>query len=64
VQNKAKQNSLNYVSHEFRTPLNCIITILHHCEETSPPAQLPMMRTAIANCYYLLNLSNDLLDLA
>ena len=31
--NKAKQNSLNFVSHEFRTPLNCIITMLENCEE-------------------------------
>ena len=31
--NKAKSNQLNFVSHEFRTPLGCIITMLEACED-------------------------------
>ncbi|KAM3138270.1 hypothetical protein pb186bvf_009546 [Paramecium bursaria] len=58
-QSKAKSNSLHYVTHEIRTPLNCIIQLLENSPQINESTQ-----TALQNCYYLLNFSNDLLDLA
>lgn len=71
-QNEAKSNQLSYVSHEFRTPLNCIITMLEYCLDDlqgkdtlmKQDTNLEYLRIALQNCKYLLNLSNDLLDLA
>lgn len=33
--NKQKSKTISFVSHEFRTPLSCIITMLQNLEESS-----------------------------
>ncbi|CAD8114737.1 unnamed protein product [Paramecium sonneborni] len=56
---KAKSNSLNFVSHEIRTPIRCIIQLLEEFEQKNDT-----IKNVLWNCYYLLNFSHDLLDLA
>ncbi|CAD8147576.1 unnamed protein product [Paramecium pentaurelia] len=56
---KAKSNSLNFVSHEIRTPIKCIIQLLEEIEQKNDT-----IKNVLWNCYYLLNFSHDLLDLA
>ncbi|CAD8192079.1 unnamed protein product [Paramecium pentaurelia] len=56
---KAKSNSLNFVSHEIRTPIKCIIQLLEEIELKNDT-----IKNVLWNCYYLLNFSHDLLDLA
>lgn len=34
-----KSNTLNFVSHEFRTPLNCILSMLEASEDNSEKAK-------------------------
>ncbi|CAD8156576.1 unnamed protein product [Paramecium pentaurelia] len=61
-----KSKMLSYVSHEYRSPLNCIIqmieNVLHTNQLTMDNSE--MLQAALDNSYYILNLSNDLLDLA
>ncbi|CAD8071415.1 unnamed protein product [Paramecium sonneborni] len=61
-----KSKMLSYVSHEYRSPLNCIIqmieNVLHSNQLTIDNSE--MLQAALDNSYYILNLSNDLLDLA
>ncbi|CAD8096816.1 unnamed protein product [Paramecium sonneborni] len=53
--NSQKSKTLSFVSHEFRTPLTCIIQMLEEQQ---------LIQSALDNSKYILNLSNDLLDLA
>ncbi|CAD8208142.1 unnamed protein product [Paramecium octaurelia] len=83
---KQKSTTLSFVSHEYRTPLNCIIEMLELGidEEQKHQSQTVIMekecrrvmkanypikinkqiKIALDNAKYLLNLSDDLLDLA
>ncbi|CAD8100407.1 unnamed protein product [Paramecium primaurelia] len=83
---KQKSKTLSFVSHEYRTPLNCIIEMLELgiYEEQKHQSQTVIMekeckrvmkvnypikinkqiKIALDNAKYLLNLSDDLLDLA
>ncbi|CAD8198610.1 unnamed protein product [Paramecium pentaurelia] len=83
---KQKSKTLSFVSHEYRTPLNCIIEMLELGidEEQKHQSQTVIMekecmrvmkvnypikinkqiKIALDNTKYLLNLSDDLLDLA
>ncbi|CAD8062028.1 unnamed protein product [Paramecium sonneborni] len=61
-----KSKMLSYVSHEYRSPLNCIIQMI---EDALNSNQLSndlneILQAALDNSNYILNLSNDLLDLA
>lgn len=63
--NKEKSKTLSFVSHEFRTPLSCIIVMLETVIDNrsiTSAEDLTMVKSAIDNCKYILNLSNDLLD--
>ncbi|CAD8071717.1 unnamed protein product [Paramecium sonneborni] len=62
--NQQKSNMLNYVSHEFRTPLNCIINILSSVLHKVQVNQDQLLHIALESSQHLLNLANDLLDLA
>ncbi|KAM3147351.1 hypothetical protein pb186bvf_000602 [Paramecium bursaria] len=59
-----KSKFLSFVSHEYRTPLNSIITMLETVLPTTVGEQKQWLQTALENTQYILNLSNDLLDLA
>lgn len=59
--NLQKSKMISFVSHEFRTPLGCIITMLEHEQSQLSSVHI---QSAIDNSKYLLNLCNDLLDLA
>ncbi|CAD8074872.1 unnamed protein product [Paramecium primaurelia] len=52
---------ISFVSHEFRAPLGCMITML---EYVAKDLNNSYIQTSIENSKYLLNLCNDLLDLA
>lgn len=52
---------ISFVSHEFRTPLGCIITMLEFISQNNENSYV---QSSIDNAKYLLNLCNDLLDLA
>lgn len=61
----AKTRFLRTVSHELRTPLNGVIGSLELLEDTTlGPDQLQFVRMARASGSTLLNLVNDLLDIA
>ncbi|KAM3143594.1 hypothetical protein pb186bvf_004356 [Paramecium bursaria] len=64
--NKSKAKTLSFVSHEYRTPLNCIISMLEEVlqQQIIPQNILHNIKVALENSQFLLNLSNDLLDLA
>ncbi|CAD8151087.1 unnamed protein product [Paramecium pentaurelia] len=62
--NQQKSNMLNYVSHEFRTPLNCIINVLQSVLDKVQVNQDQLLHIALESSQHLLNLANDLLDLA
>lgn len=64
--NEMKSNTLNFVSHEFRTPLGCIISYLEIIDLNKLQDKLlqDYISVALQNAKYLLNMSNDLLDLA
>ncbi|CAD8055734.1 unnamed protein product [Paramecium primaurelia] len=61
-----KSKMLSYVSHEYRSPLNCIIQMIENVLHTNQLTMdnTEMLQAALDNSYYILNLSNDLLDLA
>ncbi|CAD8160015.1 unnamed protein product [Paramecium octaurelia] len=61
-----KSKMLSYVSHEYRSPLNCIIQMIENVLHTNQLTidNSEMLQAALDNSYYILNLSNDLLDLA
>ncbi|CAD8051811.1 unnamed protein product [Paramecium primaurelia] len=61
-----KSKMLSYVSHEYRSPLNCIIQMIEdalHSNQLSNDMN-EILQAALDNSNYILNLSNDLLDLA
>jgi centrosomal protein CEP41 len=56
---------LSFVSHEYRTPLNCIIYMLEEViSKKSLESQTHLIKYSLSNAKYLLCLSNDLLDWA
>ncbi|CAD8080876.1 unnamed protein product [Paramecium primaurelia] len=65
---KQKSKMLAFVSHEYRSPLNCIIQMLECImnDQTIQDNQdlTEQLQVALDNSNYILNLSNDLLDLA
>ncbi|CAD8112678.1 unnamed protein product [Paramecium sonneborni] len=64
-QYQVKSSIISFVSHEYRTPLNSIIQFISALQdERDPNMQSKYIKIALLNCKYLLNLSNDLLDLA
>ncbi|CAD8115793.1 unnamed protein product [Paramecium sonneborni] len=64
-QYQVKSSIISYVSHEYRTPLNSIIQFISALQdERDCNVQSKYIKIALLNCKYLLNLSNDLLDLA
>ncbi|CAD8149233.1 unnamed protein product [Paramecium octaurelia] len=56
-----KSKMISFVSHEFRAPLGCMITMLEHVAKEQNNLYI---QNSIDNSRYLLNLCNDLLDLA
>ncbi|CAD8181392.1 unnamed protein product [Paramecium pentaurelia] len=64
--NQSKSKILSFVSHEFRSPLNVMINVLQNIMEDNSinnSLQQPL-KIVLENSFYMLNLSNDLLDLA
>ncbi|CAK90490.1 unnamed protein product (macronuclear) [Paramecium tetraurelia] len=65
---KQKSKMLSFVSHEYRSPLNCIIQMLEQVLKQTQIKNNPQineqLQIALDNSNYILNLSNDLLDLA
>lgn len=65
LQNENKSKTLAFVSHEMRTPLNCIVGMLSVLETFITPELLDkFVVPAITSAKHLLNLLNDLLDAA
>jgi signal transduction histidine kinase len=67
--NKAKSNFLANMSHELRTPLNAVIGFTDvMCHETFGPIENPRYREYVSLIHnsgqYLLDLINDILDMA
>ena len=65
--NLAKSNFLSSMSHELRTPLNAILGFAQLMEAGSPPptpAQIVRLHQIIKAGWYLLELINQILDLA
>jgi PAS domain S-box-containing protein len=65
--NLAKSTFLSQMSHELRTPLNAILGFAQLLEMASPPladAQILRLRQIIKAGWYLLELINEILDLA
>ena len=54
---------ISFVAHEFRTPLNCIISLLEY-EYADGKSNIDNLKPILDNARYLLNMSNDILDLA
>ena len=65
--NLAKSNFLSSMSHELRTPLNAILGFAQLLEAGSPPptpAQNARIQQIVKSGWYLLDLINEILDLA
>ncbi|WP_283745035.1 PAS domain S-box protein [Sideroxydans sp. CL21] len=65
--NLAKSDFLSSMSHELRTPLNAMLGFAQLLESSSPPptsAQLVRLQQIIKAGWYLLELINEILDLA
>ncbi|MHB1231201.1 MAG: ATP-binding protein [Burkholderiales bacterium] len=65
--NLAKSNFLSNMSHELRTPLNAILGFAQLLEAGSPPptdTQIERLHQIIKAGWYLLELINEILDLA
>lgn len=65
--NRAKSEFLSSMSHELRTPLNAILGFAQLLESGAPPpttAQLVRLQQIIKGGWYLLELVNEILDLA
>ncbi|MHB1189091.1 PAS domain S-box protein [Thiobacillus sp.] len=65
--NLAKSNFLSSMSHELRTPLNAILGFAQLLEAGSPPptpSQIVRLHQIIKAGWYLLELINEILDLA
>ena len=62
IENQSK--ILSYVSHEFRTPLNCINGMLQCLEEQVPvSAYETYIQPALSSGKYLMNMLQDILDM-
>jgi len=65
--NLAKSDFLSHMSHELRTPLNAILGFAQLLESATPSPseyQLASLKQILKAGWYLLNLINDILDLA
>jgi signal transduction histidine kinase/ActR/RegA family two-component response regulator len=65
--NRAKSDFLSGMSHELRTPLNAILGFTQLIESGSPPPTVSQMRSLqqiLKAGWYLLELINEILDLA
>ncbi|CAD8187020.1 unnamed protein product [Paramecium pentaurelia] len=64
--NQSKSKILSFVSHEFRSPLNVMINVLQNIKQDKSISDslLQNLTILLENSFYMLNLSNDLLDLA
>ncbi|KAL4478637.1 hypothetical protein ABPG74_006872 [Tetrahymena malaccensis] len=63
--NKNKSQMLSQVAHEFRTPLNCIISMMELASITNPSSQIQQyLKPALTSAKQLNSMVNDLLDLA
>ncbi len=65
--NQAKSEFLSAMSHELRTPLNAILGFAQLMESGAPPPSLAQMRSLeqiLKAGWYLLELINEILDLA
>ncbi|CAD8093712.1 unnamed protein product [Paramecium sonneborni] len=64
--NQSKSKMLSFVSHEFRSPLNVMINLLEKIKKDISINKIVSQQLSIVleNSFYMLNLSNDLLDLA
>ena len=65
--NLAKSNFISSMSHELRTPLNAILGFAQLLEAGSPaptPTQMARLKEILHGGWYLLELINELLDLA
>ena len=65
--NRAKSQFLSSMSHELRTPLNAILGFAQLLESGAPPpttAQYVRLQEILKAGWYLLDLVNDILDLA
>ena len=62
VQNQSR--ILSFVSHEFRTPLNCITGMLQCLEDNVPQAVYEQfIQPALSSSKYLMNMLQDILDM-
>ena len=65
LQSANKTKAVSYVSHEMRTPLNCIIGMLNMMEPLLEIKNVDeFLLPALSSAKCLLNLLNDLLDVA
>ena len=65
LQSANKTKAVSYVSHEMRTPLNCIIGMLNMMEPILEEKNVDeFLLPALSSAHFLLNLLNDLLDVA
>ena len=65
VINENKSKAISFVSHEIRTPLNCIINMLKIVENKIDEQTFEkIIKPAEHSARFLLNLVNDLLDMA
>lgn len=63
--NENKSKTISFVSHEIRTPLNCIINMLKIVENKLDEESFEkIIKPAENSAFFLLNLVNDLLDMA
>ena len=65
--NRAKSDFLSSMSHELRTPLNAILGFAQLMESAAPaptPAQMQNLDQILQGGWYLLELINEILDLA
>lgn len=65
--NQAKSDFLSSMSHELRSPLNAILGFAQLIESGSPPptpSQMTSIRQILQGGWYLLELINEILDLA
>ncbi len=65
--NLAKSNFISRMSHELRTPLNAILGFAQLIEAGSPaptPTQMARLKEILNGGWYLLDLINEILDLA
>ncbi|CAH1072060.1 hybrid sensor histidine kinase/response regulator [Candidatus Nitrotoga sp. 1052] len=65
--NRAKSEFISSMSHELRTPLNAILGFAQLLEQGSPaptPTQMIRLKEILRGGWYLLDLINEILDLA